>query len=189
MRPASDAQALFRRHVMQRAHVVEPVGELDEQDADIVDDGEQELAEILALRRLLRDQVELLDLGQPVHQPADIGPEHALDLLERGGRVLDRVMQHGCHDRGVVELEIGQEGGDFERMGEERVARGTLLRAVRAHGVDIGPVEQVLVGIRIVAANPVDEFVLPHHAHAGPLLRLPNLQSFNIGAGRTGSKA
>ena len=88
------------------------------------------------------------------------------------GGVLDGVMQQGGHDRGVVELELGQDGGDFERMGEIGIAGGALLRAVRLHGVDIGAVQQVFVGIGIVRAHPLDEFVLPHHARArrfGPL--------------------
>ena len=33
--------------MVERAHVVQPVGELDQQDADVVGHGEQELAEIL----------------------------------------------------------------------------------------------------------------------------------------------
>ncbi len=32
---AGDALALFRRHEMQGAHIVQPVGQLDQQDADI----------------------------------------------------------------------------------------------------------------------------------------------------------
>ncbi len=85
------------------------------------------------------------------------------------GRVLDRVVQQRRRDRGVVELEVGQDGGDLERMGEVRVAGGALLLAVRLHGVDIGAVEQRLVGVRVVAADPLDQIVLPHHR--GRLLR------------------
>jgi hypothetical protein len=61
--------------------------------------------------------------------------------------------------------------------------------AMRAHGVDIGPVEQVLVGIRIVAPDPVNELILPHHAHAGPCNACLVLQLFNIDAGMSGGKA
>src|SRR5271166_6303208 len=34
---------------------------------------------------------------------------------------------------------------------------------MRLHGVHIGAVEHILVGIRIVFAHPLDEIVLPHH--------------------------
>jgi hypothetical protein len=58
-----------------------------------------------------------------------------------------------------------------------------------AHGIDIGPVEQVLVGTRIVAPDPVNELILPHHAHAGPNLILQSLQRIIICTGMGGSKA
>jgi hypothetical protein len=83
--------------------------------------------------------------------------------------------RHG--DRGVVELQVGEDGGDFERVGEVRVARGALLRAMLLHGIDIGLVEQRLVGIGVVGLHPFDEFVLTHHrvtalSYAAPPRRL-----------------
>ena len=93
-------------------------------------------------------------------------PEAAVDLLERRLGVLDRVVQDRRGDRRVVELEVGQDRRDLERMGEIGLARGALLQAMRLHGVDIGAVEEVLVGVGVVAAHPLDELVLPHHAAA-----------------------
>ena len=99
----------------------------------------------------LGDEVELLELGQAVDQRADLVAEQLVDLVARGVGVLDRVVQQRGDDRRVVELEVGQDRRDFERMGEIGIARGALLRAVRLHGVDIGAVEQGLVGVRVVA--------------------------------------
>ena len=59
--------------------------------------------------------------------------------------------------------------GDFERMREIRIARGALLRAVRLHRIDIGAVEQRLVGVRIVAPHPLHKLVLSHQS--GPKFR------------------
>ena len=67
-------------------------------------------------------------------------------------------------DGGVVELVLGEDRGDFERMGEIGVAGGALLLAMRLHGIDIGAVEQVLVGMRVVASDAFDELVLPHQS-------------------------
>ena len=152
----------LRRNEMQRAHVVQTVGELHEQNAHIVGDREQELAEILRLLGFLGDEIELLQLGQAVDQRADIGAEHLVDLAARRRRILDRVVQQRGRDGGVVELQIGQDRRHFERMGKIRIARRALLLAMRLHGVDIGAVEQGFVGIGIVAADPVEQFVLPH---------------------------
>ena len=77
--------------------------------------------------------------------------------------VLDRVVQQRRRDGRVVELQLGQDRGHFQRMREIRIARSALLLAMRLHRVDIGAVEQRLVGVRIVSPDPVDQFVLPHH--------------------------
>jgi hypothetical protein len=103
-------------HVLQRAHVVQPVGELDQQHADIVGDGEQELAQVLGLLGLPRDQVEPLQLGQAFDQMADVGAEDLVDLGPRRRRVLDGVVQQRRRDGGIVELEVGQDRRDLERV-------------------------------------------------------------------------
>ena len=142
---------------------MQAVGELDQQHAHVVGDREQQFAEILRLLRVLGGEIELVELGQAVDQAADLLAEHVVDLLAGDGRVLDRVVQHRGDDRGVVELELGEDRGDFERMREIGIARGALLRAMRFHREDIGAIEQILVGLRIVAAHTIDKFVLPHH--------------------------
>jgi hypothetical protein len=151
---------------MQRAHVVQAVGELDEQHAHVGRDGEEEFSEILALGGAFRDEVEALDLGEAVDEFADLRPEGGLDLLERGGRILDRVVQHRRRDGGVVELEVGQDRRDFEGVAEVKVAGGALLGAVRPHGVDVGPVEKRFVGGGVIPLDPLDELVLTHHPDA-----------------------
>ena len=46
------------------------------------------------------------------------GPEQLIDLRPGDGRVLDDVVQQRRDDRRVVELQVGEDGGDFERVGE-----------------------------------------------------------------------
>ena len=117
-RVLGDASALVRRHELQRAHVVQTVGELDQEDAGVIGDGEQKLAEILGLLRVLGDEVQLTELGEAVDQSADLLAERLVDLLARDRRVFNRVVQHRRHDGGVVDLKLGQDGRHFERMGE-----------------------------------------------------------------------
>ena len=133
---------------------MQPVGELDQQHPHVVGDRQQELAQVFGLLGLLGDEVELLELGQALDQRADVAAEHLVDLGAGGVGVLDGVVQQRRRDGGVVELEVGQDRRDFERMGEIRIAGGALLLAMRLHGVDIGAVEQRLVGVRIVAPAP-----------------------------------
>ena len=155
-----------RRHEFQRAHVVQAIGELDQQHADIVGDRQQQLAQVLGLLGLARDQFQPLQLGQALDQRADLVAENLVDLGAGRLGILDRVVQQRGDDGGVVELEVGQDRRDFERMREIGIAGGAGLRAMRLHGVDIGAVEQVLVGVGIVGPDALDQVVLPHHARA-----------------------
>ncbi len=148
---------------MQRAHVVQPVGELDQQHADVVRHREHQLAQVLGRCSVSVWDLDLRQLGDAVDQPGDLRAEQPLDLVERGDRVLDRVVQDAGDDRLVVELQLGQDAGDLDGMAEIRVARGAQLAAVRLHRKDIGAVQHVLVRIRIVGVNALDEFILTEH--------------------------
>ena len=108
----------------------------------------------------------LLILVRPSTSRPMSSPNICVDLGAGGVGVLDRVVEQRDRDRRVVELEVGQDAGDFERMREIGVAVGALLRAMLLHGVDVGLVEQVLVGVRVVARDPLDQLVLAHHGAA-----------------------
>ena len=161
-----DAAARGVRHEFQRAHVVQAVGELDQQHADVVGDRQQQLAQVLGLLGLARNQLQPLQLGQSLDQRADLVAEHLVDLGAGRLGVLDGVVQQRGDDGGVVELEAGEDRRDLERMREIGIAGGARLGAVRLHGVDIGAVEQVFVGIGIIRPDAIDQIVLPHHARA-----------------------
>ena len=153
-----------RRHELQRAHVVQAVGELDQENADVVGDREQQLAQVFGLLGLARNQLQPFQLGEAFDQRADFVPEHLVDFGAGRLGILDGVVQQRRDNGGVVELEVGEDRRDFERMRKIRIAGGAGLRAVRLHGVDIGAVQQIFVGIGVVGADAFDQIVLPHHA-------------------------
>ncbi len=149
--------------MVERAHVVQAIGELDEEHADVVRHRQQELAQVLRGALVLGLRLDLGQLGDAVDEARDVGAEALLDLLVGGERVLDRVVEDRGGDRLVVEPQVGQDAGDLDRVAEIRVARGALLRAVRLHREDIGAVEQRLVRLRVVALDPLHQFILPQH--------------------------
>ena len=88
---------------------MQPVGELDQQHADVVAQREQELAQVLGGALIFRLRLDLRELGDPVDQPGDVLAEQFLDLFGGGERVLDRVVEDRGDDRLVVELEVGED--------------------------------------------------------------------------------
>ena len=93
----------------------------------------------------------------------NLRPEQLVDLLAGGGGVLDRVVQQRDRDGRLVEMHVGEDRRDFERMREIGIAGGAALVAMLLHGIDVGLVEQRLVDVRLVALDALDKLVLTHH--------------------------
>ena len=79
--------------VVQRPHVVEPIRELDQDDADVVDHRQQHLAEVLRLALFARRELDRAELGHALDDVRDVDAEQLPDPLDRRLRVLDDVVQ------------------------------------------------------------------------------------------------
>ncbi len=73
-------------HDGERAHVVQPVGQLDQQDAPVVGHGDEHLADGRRLLRLLGVELQAVEFGHPVDDPGHTLPEGLLNGLERQAR-------------------------------------------------------------------------------------------------------
>ncbi len=88
-----DPRLLVGGDRVERAHVVQPVRELDQDDAQVLRHREQHLAEVLGLRRFARREFELVELRNAVDQVGHGRAEAILDLRFRDRGVLHHVMQ------------------------------------------------------------------------------------------------
>ena len=70
----------------ERAHVVQAVGELHEQDADVARHRDDHLADVLRLGELAAAELQLVQLGEPVDDPRDLVAELLLDVAEARSR-------------------------------------------------------------------------------------------------------
>ena len=113
---AGDAPSLFGTHHAQRAHVVQAVGQLDQDDADVAHHGQHHFAEVLRLCLGLALEGDLGELGYPVHQLRHLLTEGLGQLFLGAGRVLYDVVQDGRHYGLVVHMQLGQHAGDGQWM-------------------------------------------------------------------------
>ena len=132
-----DAAPLLRIQVLERPHVVQAVGELDDDDPGVLRDREEELAVVLGLLLDRRAERQRRELREPVHQLGHFGTERAPDVVDRDVRILHHVVQQGGGDADRVHLLLGEDGGDRDRVRHVVVPRLTLLAPVRlgAHAV------------------------------------------------------
>jgi hypothetical protein len=142
------ALLLLARQVAQGAHVVQPVGQLDDQDPDVARHGDDHLAHGLGGGGLA--VLDLVQLGHPVDQRRYILAELAAQFRQRVGGVLDRVVQQRRADGLVVHAQLGEDRGHRERVGDVGVAAQPLLAGVPAGGHLIGALDEpdVCLGMR-----------------------------------------
>jgi hypothetical protein len=128
---ARDSLLLLHRHGIERAHVVQPVGELDEDHAHVARHREQHLAEVLGLRVLQRGELDAVDLRHAIDQLRHGLAEALRDLGLGGGRVLDDVVQDRGHQRLRIEVPLREDLRDRERMRDVRLAALAVLAGMR----------------------------------------------------------
>ena len=177
-RLARDAAAGLGRQVLERLHVVQAVGELDQDDPDVLGRGQDHLAERLGLRlgrgsagRLSRhsrlvvttDVLVAADLGHAVHQLRDLLPELALHHVAGGEGILEHVVQQPHRDAGLVELEVRQQPGDVERVDQVGLAGAPHLVAVHRRGEVVDRPQELGLDLASMVLQAGDDLLQAHH--------------------------
>jgi hypothetical protein len=106
--------------ITESPHVVEAVGELDDEDPDVLRHRDHHLADGLGLGRFA--VLDLVELGQAVDEHRDLVAEVGAQLLQRVGGVLDGVVQEGGTQRRRRHAELGEDRRDRDRMRDVRIA-------------------------------------------------------------------
>ena len=152
---AGGALLAAERHVPQRAHVVQPVGELDDEHPDVARHRDDHLADGLRLRGVA--VLDLVELGDAVDHLRHLLAELLAAPFEGVGRVLDGVVQQRGDERGLGHADAGEDRGDGERVGDVPVAALAHLGAVHGLGGEVGPLEQRQVGLGMVRAHRAEQ--------------------------------
>ena len=133
------------------AGVVQPVGQLDHQDADVLGHGHNHLADGLGLGGLA--EADLVQLGDAVHQHGDFGSEVPLQVRQGVRGVLHGVVEQRRRQGGAAEAQLGQDGGHGHGMGDVGIAAFAFLPAVAAFGDVEGPLDEVEVLFGVVGPD------------------------------------
>jgi len=153
------------------SHVVEPIGQLDEDHPDVPGHHQEHLAQVFRLVVLDGLEGKLAQLGHAVHQRQDPRAEAALQDLRCDWRVLQDVVQERRGQGLLVQLHVGQVGGHVDRVNDIGLSAVTPLFAVGLRREDQGLADphQVLPGE--IAGGLAPE-LLPGEPHGADPLRL-----------------
>ena len=94
---------------------------------------------------------------------ATSGPKSSLDPLDGRQGVFDDVMKQAGGDGDRVELHVGEKVRDCEWMDQIGLSRVADLAPVLERGKDIGPSEQLNVGVRAVGPDLFEQILEANH--------------------------
>jgi hypothetical protein len=152
----------LRREKLQRAHIVQAVGQLDEDDTNVIHHGQHHLAHVLGLRVFRRGKLNLADLGDAFDDVSDLLAELGFDLVDGHRGVFHHVVQQPAGDRGRVELHLSQNGRHLQRVRQIRLARLARAAFVMFEGEVVGFFHQ-----RQVVGGPIGADLAQKVAVAG----------------------
>ena len=164
MRFLTDALPGRLGHVFQRSHVVHSIGQLDEQDADVLGHRDQHLSKVLRLTLARGGEFDLGDLGEPFDDERHLFTEQPFDLFDGRERILDRIVQESGGDRDIVHPHLDEDARHLQRVNQVGLARETLLTFVDLGGEDVGSLQQREVTRRVVLHDAVGDIVESQHS-------------------------
>jgi hypothetical protein len=106
-----DATALFRTQHVQRAHVVQAVGELDQDNADILGHGKRHFLEVFGLRFGAGGKVDLGKLADTVNQFGNRIAELPGERLLANAGILNDVVQERGDQALRIHVHVGEDAG------------------------------------------------------------------------------
>jgi len=144
-----DPQLVLRRLEHDGPHIVELVGELDDNDTHVLDRGDQHLAERGGLGVRLGPALDRGYLRNAVHQPGYLLSERLFDHVKRGAGVFDRVVEQGGRYGAGIELQAGKDDPDLEGVDDVWLAGKAELALMGRAGEEVGLLyhRQVVFGV------------------------------------------
>jgi len=111
------------------------IGELDEDDAEVLRHRHDQLAVVLGLGVLAALELNPGQLRHALDEVCDLLAELGAQLVDIGARVLDDVVEKRRRERRLVELQPCEDLGCAPRVVDELLARLAHLARVRLRGV------------------------------------------------------
>ena len=170
-RLAGDLSLPLLVEVTEGLEVVDPVGQLDEDDPDIVGHGQDDLPDGLGPADFGRHLLDPADLGHALDQGGDLLAEILADVRGCRVRVLEDVVEEGGDERRLVEPHVGEVVGHFERMAEIGFPGTADLPFVGLAGEYVGLLEDEGLFFADVGGGLFEDVVKPDHGRTASLVR------------------
>ena len=122
-----DALLLVAAHVPQGPHVVQAVGQLDDDDPHVLGHGQKHLAHAVELLVFLGPVIETAQFRNAVDEEGDFLAEEIFQIVQRIVRIFDDIVQKRRRNGPRVDFHIRQNLGHSQRMEDIGLAAGPVL--------------------------------------------------------------
>ena len=122
----------------ERAHIMQAVGEFDDDDANVLGHGKEHLAQREGLLLVHAVDFDIGELGHAVYELCHGFTKQAGNVGKRGFGVLDGIVQQRGAHHIAVHLEISQNDGHLDGMVDVHLTRAALLVAMLLGGKAVG---------------------------------------------------
>ncbi len=131
---AGNALLLLRLEGAEGAHVVQPISEFHQHNADVAGHGEKHPPQIFRLGFGVVGEMNAPELGHAFHQRPNLGAEVLLQLPGRHLRVLHHVVKKAGGDHRRAGPDVAQQIRHGDGVDDVRLARGPKLPFVELKG-------------------------------------------------------
>ena len=143
-----DVPLLLDLLILDGAHIVQPVRQLDHDDPDVLRHGDEHFAQVLHLLLFLGavgGMFHFGELGNAVYQHGHRRAKLPGDIFPGDGRILHRIVEQPRHDGFRVQPHLVDDAGHGHRMHDIGLA---------------APAQLILMGLGRKAVGPADLFAL-----------------------------
>ena len=113
---------LLLAHVVDGPQIVEPVGELDDENADVLAHRQEHPAQVLRLPLLFAFELQGSQFGDTLDEQRHFFPEVVLHIFFSIGSIFDDIVQQTAHDGHLVHAEFCQDLRHRDGMDQIRLA-------------------------------------------------------------------
>ena len=140
---------------------MQTVGELDDDDPDVLRHGDEHLADVLRLLFLVSGQRDLAEFGDAVDELGDLIAKDVCEVVQRDVGVFDGVVQDGGDDGLMVHAEVEEDARDCDRVHDVGLSGITALVFMGLRSDLVGLHYHVLFFPRVGLRHQLTEFVEP----------------------------
>ena len=140
---------LLLRLVLEGAHVVQAVAQLDENHPHVLGHGHEHLAQVLHLLLFLGGVLHPGQLGDPFHQVRHRGAKEFGDVVVGGVGVLNAVVEQGGDDGVQIQVQLVDNLRHRQGVGDVGLSALAQLGAVVGVGVVKGSAQPLHIGVGV----------------------------------------